>query len=337
MAFFMKAFHFVVCCLVIYSCFENKIAKIGAKDPALRENVNNAGGQERNIVFLSEKLSDVSSYDEQFKTKPETEDGAGKAGESYTIDDEDGERERRADSGSGDGMDVQGDEPAASSDGSDAKLDGPSPIIDSKLNSTSTRSPDSALTANFTTVATPALLLSSTTFNVTFFTWTLRESASRSVSSTPPLITTHASSDVQISMIEIDASVFTSMKKTSASASAMSTKDTRASSVLVSSSSSVTIIEPTSKQPKTVETTTKESNDVQNQKGPSPKVKEKKTLFGFVTIEILVALLAGAACAVILLVFLVYRLKKRNEGSYELQESLMMKSGGYSEEKEVFV
>ena len=103
---------------------------------------------------------------------------------------------------------------------------------------------------------------------------------------------------------------------------------------MVSTSSSFSLIEPTSRSTKTTETTTKEGNHVANQKDPSPR---KNTLFGFVTIEILVALLAGAACAVILVVFLVYRLKKRGEGSYELQETLMLKSGGYSEEKEVFV
>lgn len=65
--------------------------------------------------------------------------------------------------------------------------------------------------------------------------------------------------------------------------------------------------------------------------------EQRKTLFGFVTIEILVALLAGAACAVVLLIFLVYRLKKRNEGSYELQESISLKTAAHTEEKEVFV
>ena len=84
------------------------------------------------------------------------------------------------------------------------------------------------------------------------------------------------------------------------------THGTRASTIAVTSSSSV---EPA------VATTTKGSNDVQ----------------------ILVPLLAGAACAVVLLTFFGYRLKKRNEGSYELQETLILNSGGFTKEKEVFV
>ncbi|KAJ7370506.1 hypothetical protein OS493_032072 [Desmophyllum pertusum] len=111
------------------------------------------------------------------------------------------------------------------------------------------------------------------------------------------------------------------------------------SSAVVSRS---TIANPTGIATKqsTVETTTKakDGGNVETQKDPPLNEAEgRKTLFGFVTIEILVALLAGAACAVILLIFLVHRLKKRNEGSYELQESLSLKTGGYNEEKEVFV
>ena len=77
-----------------------------------------------------------------------------------------------------------------------------------------------------------------------------------------------------------------------------------------------------------------------DEEDPLPRESKKKTLFGFVTIEILIAVLAGAACAVILVAFLVYRIKKRNEGSYELSETMTLKGTTYSgkdSEKEVFV
>ena len=74
-------------------------------------------------------------------------------------------------------------------------------------------------------------------------------------------------------------------------------------------------------------------------KGHPPK--EKKTgLFRSLSIEILIALVAGALCALLLVAFLVYRLKKRNEGSYELSESINMKVRTHDDlgmKKEVFV
>ena len=331
MTFSMKPFRSVVCILVIYGCFDCKIAPIGASDPALVENVNKGSEQERKAFILNEDdLFDVSSYHKQVDRRENKYDKG--ETESYTIDDEDGERVKRA-VGSGDendhDSDIQADEPAASSDGGGKQHLNSSSLgtvfVSTITSDISTRSLDKIVSLNSTAIASSTPLMGITTFNVIVSTSVLHDvSASKSDFSTPSLSTIHGSSDTKTK---------TSMEP-SFSASVLVTRVTRASSVVVSTSSSFSLIEPTSPSTKTTETTTKEGNDVANQKDPSPR---KKTLFGFVTIEILVALLAGAACAVILVVFLVYRLKKRGEGSYELQETLMLKSGGYSEEKEVFV
>ena len=331
MTFSMKPFRSVVCILVIYGCFDCKIAPIGASDPALVENVNKGSEQERKAFILNEDdLFDVSSYHKQVDRRENKYDKG--ETESYTIDDEDGERVKRA-VGSGDendhDSDIQADEPAASSDGGGKQHLNSSSLgtvfVSTIKSDISTRSLDKIVSLNSTAIASSTPLMGITTFNVIVSTSVLHDvSASKSDFSTPSLSTIHGSSDTKTK---------TSMEP-SFSASVLVTRVTRASSVVVSTSSSFSLIEPTSPSTKTTETTTKEGNDVANQKDPSPR---KKTLFGFVTIEILVALLAGAACAVILVVFLVYRLKKRGEGSYELQETLMLKSGGYSEEKEVFV
>lgn len=331
MTFSMKPFRSVVCILVIYGCFDCKIAPIGASDPALVENVNKGSEQERKAFILNEDdLFDVSSYHKQVERRENKYDKG--ETESYTIDDEDGERIKRA-VGSGDendhDSDIQADEPAASSDGGGKQHLNSSSLstvfVSTITSDISTRSLDKIVSLNSTAIASSTPLMGITTFNVIVSTSVLHDvSASKSDFSTPSLSTIHGSSDTKTK---------TSMEP-SFSASVLVTRVTRASSVVVSTSSSFSLIEPTSPSTKTTETTTKEGNDVANQKDPSPR---KKTLFGFVTIEILVALLAGAACAVILVVFLVYRLKKRGEGSYELQETLMLKSGGYSEEKEVFV
>lgn len=331
MTFFMKPFRSVVCILVIYGCFDCKIAPIGASDPALVENVNKGSEQERKAFILNEDdLFGVSSYHKQVDRRENKYDKG--ETESYTIDDEDGERVKRA-VGSGDendhDSDIQADEPAASSDGGGKQHLNSSSLgtvfVSTITSDISTRSLDKIVSLNSTAIASSTPLMGITTFNVIVSTSVLHDvSASKSDFSTPSLSTIHGSSDTKTK---------TSMEP-SFSASVLVTRVTRASSVVVSTSSSFSLIEPTSTPTKTTETTTKEGSDVANKKDPSPR---KKTLFGFVTIEILVALLAGAACAVILVVFLVYRLKKRGEGSYELQETLMLKSGGYSEEKEVFV
>lgn len=83
---------------------------------------------------------------------------------------------------------------------------------------------------------------------------------------------------------------------------------------------------------------TESSVNVKAQRDPTEK--PKKTLFGFVTVEILIALLAGALFSILLVAFLVYRLKKRNEGSYELSETIALRPKELDEmgtKKEVFV
>lgn len=337
MTFFMKPFQSVVCILVIYGCFDCKIAPIGASDPALVENVNKGSEQERKAFILNEDdLFDVSSYHKQVERRENKYDKG--ETESYTIDDEDGERVKRA-VASGDekdhDSDIQADEPAASSDGGGKQHLNSSSLgtvfVSTITSDISTRSQDKIVSLNSTAIASSTPLMGITTFNVIVSTSVLHDvSTSKSDFSTPSLSTIHGSSDTKT---KSHTNVFASME-TSFSASVLVTRVTGASSVVVSTSSIFSLIEPTSTSTKTIDTTTKEVNDVAHQEDPSPR---KKTLFGFVTIEILVALLAGAACAVILVVFLVYRLKKRSEGSYELQETLMLKSGGYSDEKEVFV
>jgi hypothetical protein len=86
--------------------------------------------------------------------------------------------------------------------------------------------------------------------------------------------------------------------------------------------------------------TTGDDTLMRGQKDPEAKAKRRKTLFGFVTVEILIALLAGALFSVLLVAFLVYRLKKRNEGSYELSETIALRPKEIDEmgkKKEVFV
>ena len=338
MAIVMKTFHFFVYSLLIYGFFQDKLAKIGAEDPALGRKVNKASGQERNILILNEQFADV-----RVKRETDRRAGVGKAELHSTIDDEDGQFEENGDLGSGKTMNIQGDDPG------DQNLDARSVNSKPELNGTALQVSDlKTSTANvYSTIVltigswTTSNVIKTTKFvhdvNITSFATAVAATAT----TTPLLITAHRVSAVVQNTADIEASVLSSVKSSSRE-SIISTRDsTRASvkpsSVLVLSSSSASPTALTTKQPSTVETTTKESNGVQNQKDPSPKREEKKTLFGFVTIEILVALLAGAACAVILLIFLVHRLKKRNEGSYELQETLMLKSSGYAEEKEVFV
>ena len=104
--------------------------------------------------------------------------------------------------------------------------------------------------------------------------------------------------------------------------------------ISIGAQSSHTVVAPTQQGTTTARKTTA---DVDANADPTEQPKE--TLFGFVTLEILIALLAGAACAVILVAFLVYRLRKRNEGSYELCEMVNYSDTytGKDGEKEVFV
>lgn len=337
MAITLKAFHFVMYSLLIYSSFRDKLNRIAAEDPAeLGRKVNRIGAEERNILILNERLSDTSSSRERFKREAGRTYDAGKAESHTTVDDEDSELEENAELGGGDSM--QGDEPALSPNNGDQNLDAPQ----SEINTTSVHV---IATSKTSTANAHVNVLVSTTASLT----TLPEAVSTSsvhgantttatITTTMPIfITSHATTD-KPNTIDIEASVFSSVKSTFITTIIISSRhNTRASTQLSTVGVSGASTALPSALPTTSETSTKGNNNVQNQREPSPKPKEKKTLFGFVTIEILVALLAGAACAVILLIFLVHRLKKRNEGSYELQETLMLKSGGYAEEKEVFV
>lgn len=339
MAITLKAFHFVMYSLLIYSSFRDKLNRIAAEDPAeLGRKVNRIGAEERNILILNERLSDTSSSRERFKREAGRTYDAGKAESHTTVDDEDSELEENAELGSGDSM--QGDEPASSPNNGDQNLDAPQ----SEINTTSVHV---IATSKTSTANAHVNVIVPTTASLT----TLPEAVSTSsvhgantttatITTTMPIfITSHATTD-KPNTIDIEASVFSSVKSTFNTTIIISSRhNTRASTQLstvgvLGASTALPSTSPTERPP-TFETSTKGNNNVQRE--PSPKPKEKKTLFGFVTIEILVALLAGAACAVILLIFLVHRLKKRNEGSYELQETLMLKSGGYAEEKEVFV
>lgn len=103
-----------------------------------------------------------------------------------------------------------------------------------------------------------------------------------------------------------------------------------------STSPSIELLSP---NPTEATTANNKINIRSKSKTTQPKEK-KKGLFRHLSIEILIALVAGALCALLLLAFLVYRLKKRNEGSYDLSETLYMKIRTQDElgmKKEVFV
>lgn len=318
----MKVFRFVICSVVIYGCFEGNVAKIGAENAALEEKTNKVGGEENKFVILDEEFPNASYP--KLKTKSE-KDGERKEYSAYTVDDEDGEKEI-----SGDEEDyVQSDEPSPL-DGNDKSLN-----VQSSLNSgqklsitTSTRAVEQTVSAN----ATTNFVTTAPTGNATvYITPTTRTdgNSSNTVATNPLFSTPYTSGGNTIDTAAAKSLIHTPPPPSRAP---------EPSSAVVSRSTSVNPTGLTTKQTKTIETTTKGGGDVQNQKDPTPnETEDRKTLFGFVTIEILVALLAGAACAVILLVFLVHRLKKRNEGSYELQETVNLKTAAYAEEKEVFV
>lgn len=312
----MKVFRFVICSAVIYSCFDGKVTKIGAENSALEEKTNKGGGEENTFVILDEEFPNAS-YPEKNKT-----DGERIGYSDYTVDDEDGEKET---SGDEDDEYVQSDEPAAPPDGNDGSLNVKSSLSSvQKLSiATSTRAVvDQTASANATTNFVTTASASNSTVKIQPTTRT--DGNSSNTVATNPLFST---SYVSIGGNTIEVTVKTSTQSPS-----------KPSSAVIIRSTSVNPTGLTTVQIKTIETTTKDGGDTLNQKDPTPnETEDRKTLFGFVTIEILVALLAGAACAVILLVFLVYRLKKRNEGSYELQEILNLKTAGYAEEKEVFV
>lgn len=321
----MKLFRFVICSLVIYGCFEGDVAKIGAEKAALEGKSNKVGGEENKIVILDEEFPDAPYV--EIRTKRETD---GEKAKYSTVDDEDGEKETDG-LGSGDEEDyVQSDQPSAPVDGNDKNLNVQSNSSSGqKLTgiTSRTRALSQTVSANASLSFVTNAPSGNTTVNIV--PTTRSDGNSRSTIVSNPLYSTPYMRAVNT----IDTTTAKSSPSLSSEVIASETF-----SVLPSRS---TIVNPTgfaTEQSTTIETTTKSDGNVQNQTDPPPEENEgRKTLFGFVTIEILVALLAGAACAVILLVFLVHRLKKRNEGSYELQETLNLKTAGYAEEKEVFV
>lgn len=320
MEFAVKAFRFVVYSLVIYGCFEDNVAKIRAEDTSLEEKANKGGG----IVFLDKEFPSISNPMKGPKKYGERK-------ESYTADDEDGEKETD-DSGSGDEIAyMQSDDPSSD----DQSLNAQSSLNagTKSVNISPTRVLDQAVSAMSAVSAKVVTIAPSSNTTVNIAPTTPSDGNSSNTVATNPLYSTpymSTTANTIDTIYSIHARPFMSSQLGSSGPS---------SSAVVSRS---TIANPTGIATKqsTVETTTKakDGGNVETQKDPPLNEAEgRKTLFGFVTIEILVALLAGAACAVILLIFLVHRLKKRNEGSYELQESLSLKTGGYNEEKEVFV
>lgn len=325
----MKFFRFVICSLVIYGCFEGDVAKIEADNAALKEKTNNVGGEGNGIVILEEGFADEPYV--EIRTKRETDGGKEKYS-GYNGDDEDGENETDG-PGSGDEEEyVQSDEPSPPIDENAENLNAQGNSSSrQKLTGTSSATRAIGLTVSVSASATVGFVTNAPSGNSTInIAPTTRSdgNSSNTVVTNPLYSTPYVRAVNTIDTVTVKSSPsFSSLVKAS-----------KTFHVLVSRS---TIVSPTglvTEQPKTIEATTKGDGDVLNQKDLPPEENEgRKTLFGFVTIEILVALLAGAACAVILLVFLVHRLKKRNEGSYELQEMLNLKTAGYAEEKEVFV
>lgn len=325
----MKFFRFVICSLVIYGCFEGDVAKIEADNAALKEKTNKVGGEGNGIVILEEGFADEPYV--EIRTKRETDGGKEKYS-GYNGDDEDGENETDG-PGSGDEEEyVQSDEPSPPIDENAENLNAQGNSSSrQKLTGASSATRAIGLTVSVSASATVGFVTNAPSGNSTInIAPTTRSdgNSSNTVVTNPLYSTPYVRAVNTIDTVTVKSSPsFSSLVKAS-----------KTFHVLVSRS---TIVSPTglvTEQPKTIEATTKGDGDVLNQKDLPPEENEgRKTLFGFVTIEILVALLAGAACAVILLVFLVHRLKKRNEGSYELQEMLNLKTAGYAEEKEVFV
>lgn len=325
----MKFFRFVICSLVIYGCFEGDVAKIEADNAALKEKTNKVGGEGNGIVILDEGFADEPYV--EIRTKRETDGGKEKYS-GYNGDDEDGENETDG-PGSGDEEEyVQSDEPSPPIDENAENLNAQGNSSSrQKLTGTSSATRAIGRTVSVSASATVGFVTNAPSGNSTInIAPTTRSdgNSSNTVVTNPLYSTPYVRAVNTIDTVTVKSSPsFSSLVKAS-----------KTFHVLVSRS---TIVSPTglvTEQPKTIEATTKGDGDVLNQKDPPPEENEgRKKLFGFVTIEILVALLAGAACAVILLVFLVHRLKKRNEGSYELQEMLNLKTAGYAEEKEVFV
>ena len=341
MAITSRVFQCLVYSLIIY--------EIAAEDPSGR-NIKERDGNKGTILILDEakqEISDARSFRvERFESKFERRRSSnGKTESSKPVDDEDDRLDEDTESSGDLGNSLQGD--AASP--ADEKYDQNIYSSQLKLNSSALHALDRTSSSNSdlvveSTISSAESIVIGTVVSPRGANFT-RSVTSAAIITTPPLPRTSVSSinvpgTVDIVTVTTSTSSEEIYFRTNTTISA--TRDiivSRSTNVFVNGSSSPTLptVLNTTMQSTKFEATTKEGDDVQSQQDPSPKSKQKNTLFGFVTIEILVALLAGAACTVILLIFLVYRFKKRNEGSYELQETLMLKPGTSAEEKEVFV
>ncbi|XP_068737712.1 uncharacterized protein [Montipora capricornis] len=350
MAITSRVFQCLVYSLIIYSFSCDKFTEIAGEDPS-RRNITERDGNKGTILNLDEakqEISDARSFRfERLESRFERRRSSkGKTESSKPVDDEDDRLDEDTES-SGDLMNsLQGD--AASP--ADEKYDQNIYSSQLKLNSSASHALDRTSSSNSdlvveSTLSSAESILIGTVVSPRGANFT-RSVTSAAIITTPPLPRTSVSSinvpgTVDIATVTTSTSSEEIYFRTNTTISA--TRDiiiSRSTNVFFVNGSSSPTSRPTvlsTMQSTKFEGTTKEGHDVQSQQDPSPKSKQKNTLFGFVTIEILVALLAGAACTVILLIFLVYRFKKRNEGSYELQETLMLKPGASAEEKEVFV
>lgn len=303
--------------LLIYGFSLDKFTKIAAEDP-YATNVNRVGRSKRNVMILGE--SAVHSYREHVEREWERRSRNRRAAAYFTLED-DFKNDRTVREASDGG--------APDSSPTDQNVG----ISKNEVNSSSTNTAlqvSTASSAKNNTIFKSTASKTNSNQNGTAVS-SIATSVGISATATPPLwtspsaISAQKTTDIEASSSTLSETIYL-LTETS-----IITRDisTQTSTYAFSSA----IVGADSTFDPSVNPTTKEKNNVQQQQDP----KEKKTLFAFVTIEILIALLAGAACTVILLVFLVHRLKKRNEGSYELRETLMIKSGATAEEKEVFV
>lgn len=303
--------------LLIYGFSLDKFTKIAAEDP-YATNVNRVGRSKRNVMILGE--SAVHSHREHVEREWERRSRNRRAAAYFTLED-DFKNDRTGREASNGG--------APDSSPTDQNVG----ISKNEVNSSSTNTAlqvSTASSAKNNRIVKSTASKTNSNENGTAVS-SITTSVVISATATPPLwtslstISARKTTDIEASSSTLSETIYL-LTETSIITRDISTQ----TSTFVFSSA---IVGADSTFDPSVKPTTKEKNNVQHQQDP----KEKKTLFAFVTIEILIALLAGAACTVILLVFLVHRLKKRNEGSYELRETLMIKSGATAEEKEVFV
>ncbi|XP_067048102.1 syndecan-3-like [Acropora muricata] len=313
----LRVFQFVMYSLLIYGFSLDKFTKIAAEDP-YATNVNRVGRSKRNVMILGE--SAVHSYREHVEREWERRSRNRRAAAYFTLEDDFKNDRTVREAGNGGAPD---------SSPTDQNVG----ISKNEVNSSSTNTAlqvSTASSAKNNRIVKSTASKTNSNENGTAVS-SITTSVVISATATPPLwtslstISERKTTDIEASSSTLREPIYL-LTETSIITRDISTQ----TSTYVFSSA---IVGADSTFDPSVNPTTKEKNNVQHQQDP----KEKKTLFAFVTIEILIALLAGAACTVILLVFLVHRLKKRNEGSYELRETLMMKSGATAEEKEVFV